>query len=401
MGKVRMGGGHKMATKIEVKQLTKVFGRSPRSVVKRIKQGQSKEQILAETGHTVGLYDVNFSVEEGEVFVIMGLSGSGKSTLIRCLNLLHRPTEGSVLIDDENIVDYNKQQLRELRKHKIAMVFQHFGIITHRTVLDNVAYGLEVKGLPREERETIARRHIELVGLSGYEQQMPDELSGGMKQRIGLARALANDPDILLMDEPFSALDPLIRRDLQLELLEIQSKLKKTIIFITHDVNEAFKLGDRVAVMKDGQVVQIGTPEEILESPANSYIEEFVQDIDRTKVLQAKNAMMRPHPLITVKDGLRLAIQHMRNHGISSIFVVDHERVLQGIITIDDAVEAQREQRTIQDILRHDYETTDPETYVHELIPQATSTKYPIAVIDESNKLLGIIVRVSVLSALI
>lgn len=390
-----------MADKIQVKQLTKVFGRNPHSIIKRIKQGQSKEQILEETRHTVGLNDVNFSVQEGEVFVIMGLSGSGKSTLIRCLNLLHRPTEGSVLVDNENIMDYNKQQLRDFRKHKVAMVFQHFGIITHRTVLENVAYGLEIKGMPKQEREEIALRHIELVGLSGYEQQMPDELSGGMKQRIGLARALANDPDILLMDEPFSALDPLIRRDLQIELLEIQSKLKKTIIFITHDVNEAFKLGDRVAVMKDGQIVQIGTSEEILASPANSYIEEFVQDIDRTKVLQAKNAMIKPDPLITEKDGLRLAIQKMRSHSISSIFVVNQERVLQGIITIDDAVEAQRNNKQIRNILQHDYETTGPEAYVHELIPQATRTKYPIAVVDETNKLLGIIVRVSVLSALI
>ena len=298
-------------------------------------------------------------------------------------------------------MEYNKHQLRELRKHKIAMVFQHFGIMTHRNVLDNVAYGLEIKGVAKEEREKTARHYIDLVGLSGYEQQMPDELSGGMKQRIGLARALANDPDILLMDEPFSALDPLIRRDLQIELLDIQAKLKKTIIFITHDVNEAFKLGDRVAVMKDGQIEQIGTPEEILATPANDYIEQFVQEIDRTKVLQAKNAMIKPYPLVTMKDGLRLAIQHMRNHGISSIYVVDPERRLKGIITIDDAVQAQREGKRIEDILQHDYETTDPLAYVHELIPQATRTKYPIAVIDEDEKLLGIIVRVSVLSALI
>lgn len=390
-----------MANKLQVEQLTKIFGRNPRSVMKRIDQGQSKEQIFKETGHTVGLYDVDFSVEEGEVFVIMGLSGSGKSTLIRCLNLLHRPTKGRVLIDNDNIVDYNKQQLRDLRKSKIAMVFQHFGIITHRTVLENVAYGLEIKGLEKEEREMIAREHIELVGLTGYENQMPDELSGGMKQRIGLARALANDPDILLMDEPFSALDPLIRRDLQIELLEIQSKMKKTIIFITHDVNEAFKIGDRVAVMKDGRMVQIGVPEEILEAPANDYIEEFVKDIDRTKVLQAKNAMIKPDPLVTIKDGLRVAIQRMQRHGISSVFVVDRERKIQGIITIDDAVEAQKGNRPLQDILRHDYETTDPETYVQDLIPQATQTKYPIAVVDEANKLLGIIVRVSVLASLV
>lgn len=393
--------GCKIVAKIKVAQLSKIFGRQTKLAASLLAEGKSKEEILKQTGCTVGVNQANFEVEEGEIFVIMGLSGSGKSTLVRMLNRLVEPTSGSVFIDGEDISKMNHEQLLEVRRKKISMVFQKFALFPHRTVLENAAFGLEIQGVAKEVRESKAREALELVGLIGYADQYPNQLSGGMQQRVGLARALANDPDILLMDEPFSALDPLIRRDLQIELLEIQAKLKKTIIFITHDINEAFKLGDRVAVMKDGQIVQIGTPDEILTSPANSYIEEFVQDIDRTKVMQAKNAMIKPNPLITEKDGLRLAIQRMASHNISSIFVVNKERVLQGIITIDDAVEAQRNNKQIRDILKHDYETTDPETHIIDLIPQATRTKYPIAVVDESNKLLGIIVRVSVLSALV
>lgn len=390
-----------MATKIEVNHLTKIFGKQPKSVIDKVKQGVSKQKILETTGHTVGIYDANFEVKEGEIFVIMGLSGSGKSTLIRCLNLLNKPTAGEIIVDGENITKYNKKQLQTFRKNKIAMVFQHFGIFSHYNVLENVAYGLEIKGVPKEEREKIAMKNIDIVGLSGYEDQMPHQLSGGMKQRVGIARALTNDPDILLMDEPFSALDPLIRREMHVELLEIQSKLKKTIVFITHDVNEAFKLGDRVAVMKDGRIVQIGTPEEILEEPADEYIEDFVKDIDRTKVIQAKHIMMKPDSVAYMKDGIRLAVQKMQQSGISSLYVVDSERKLKGIVTIDDAIEARKQGKTLTDIIKNDFETTDPETYIQDLIPQATRTKYPIAVVGEDNKLLGLIVRVSVLSGLV
>lgn len=390
-----------MATKIEVNHLTKIFGKQPKSIIDKVKQGVSKQEILETTGHTVGIYDANFEVKEGEIFVIMGLSGSGKSTLIRCLNLLNKPTAGEIIVDGENITTYNKKQLQTFRKNKIAMVFQHFGIFSHYNVLENVAYGLEIKGVPKEEREKIAMKNIDIVGLSGYEDQMPHQLSGGMKQRVGIARALTNDPDILLMDEPFSALDPLIRREMHVELLEIQSKLKKTIVFITHDVNEAFKLGDRVAVMKDGRIVQIGTPEEILEEPADEYIEDFVKDIDRTKVIQAKHIMMKPDSVAYMKDGIRLAVQKMQQSGISSLYVVDSERKLKGIVTIDDAIEARKQGKTLTDIIKNDFETTDPETYIQDLIPQATCTKYPIAVVGEDNKLLGLIVRVSVLSGLV
>ena len=253
----------------------------------------------------------------------------------------------------------------------------------------------------KKERHNIAKETIDSVGLNGWEDKYITELSGGMQQRVGLARALANNPDILLMDEPFSALDPLIRRDMQLELLDIQDRLKKTIVFITHDVNEAFKLGDRVGVMKDAEIVQIGTPEDILNNPSNAYIEDFVRDIDRSKVLQAKHIMFKPGALATKKHGLKVAIKEMETNGISSVFVVDEKRRLQGIITIDDAIEGIKNNKSMLDILKHDYYTTDEETYVQELIPKAIETKYPIAVVNEDNKLVGIIVRVSVLSGLV
>lgn len=387
-------------SEIIVENVTKVFGPRPESVLKLLEEGASKDEILKKTGHTVGVRDVSFEVKRGEIFVIMGLSGSGKSTLIRCLNLLNRPTRGRITVDGENIVEYGKKQLREFRQNKMAMVFQHFGIFTHRTVLGNVEYGLEVKGVSKEERRRKAREVLGVVGLEGWEDKMPGELSGGMQQRVGLARALATDPDILLMDEPFSALDPLIRREMQLELLEIQSKLKKTIVFITHDVNEAFKLGDRVAVMKDGEMIQIGTPEEILNQPANDYIEEFVKDIDRSRVVQAKHVMVRTAATVSMKDGIRVAVKEMKSNGISSVFVVDGDRKLQGIVTIDDAIQARKENKNLSEILRKDYHTADPEETIQELIPKAAESRFPIAVVNGSGKLLGIILRVSVLAGL-
>ena len=389
-----------MSVKIKVENLTKIFGKNPKEILKRIKKNQSKDKIFKDTGHTVGVRNASFSVNDGEIFVIMGLSGSGKSTLIRCLNMINVPTKGSIFVDNENIVKYNKQQLREYRQTKATMVFQNFGLLNHRTVLGNVEYGLEVKGMPSEERKKIAMETIESVGLSGWEDKYITELSGGMQQRVGLARALANNPDILLMDEPFSALDPLIRRDMQLELLDIQSKLQKTIVFITHDVNEAFKLGDRVAVMKDAETVQIGTAEDILNNPSNAYIEDFVRDIDRSKVLQAKHIMFKPGALVKNTQGLKVAIREMESNGISSVFVVGENRRLEGIVTIDDAVEAVKTKKKLFDIIKQDYFTTDEETYVQDLIPKAIESKYPIAVVSENNKLLGIIVRVSVLSGL-
>ncbi|MEN2767774.1 quaternary amine ABC transporter ATP-binding protein [Ornithinibacillus xuwenensis] len=390
-----------METKIKINHVSKIFGPKPKSVIPLVKEGKTKEEILADTGHTVGVYDASFDIKKGEVFVIMGLSGSGKSTLIRCFNLLNKPTDGSIYIDDTDITKSSKQELKQIRQEKIAMVFQHFGLFSHRTILANVEYGLEIRGVSKEERREIALKNIEVVGLKGYEDKYPDELSGGMQQRVGLARALANDPDILLMDEPFSALDPLIRREMQLELLDIQERLQKTIIFITHDVNEAFKLGDRVAVMKDGHVVQVGTPEEIIEAPANDYISEFIKDIDRSKVFQAEHVMIKPNALVSLKDGLNVAIKEMEDNGISSVFVVDRARQVKGIVTIDDAIQAKKEKQSLTDILRDDYSVVQQDEYINDLIPKALESKYPLAVVNEADKLVGFILRVHVLSGLV
>ncbi|MCT2535787.1 glycine betaine/L-proline ABC transporter ATP-binding protein [Aquibacillus koreensis] len=387
--------------KIKIEHVSKIFGPKPKSVIPMVRDGMSKAEILKETNHTVGVYDASMEINEGEIFVIMGLSGSGKSTLIRCFNLLNKPTDGAIKVDDENIVKYNASELRKFRQDKIAMVFQHFGLFNHRTVMENVEYGLEIKNVSKEERQKIAQDNIEIVGLKGFEDKYPEELSGGMQQRVGLARALTNDPDILLMDEPFSALDPLIRRDMQLELLDIQERLKKTIIFITHDVNEAFKIGDRVAVMKDGKVVQVGTPEEILESPANEYITDFIADIDRSKILQAENIMFKPNALVSLKDGLKVAIKEMKENGISSVFVVDRGRHLKGIVTIDAAIKGVKEKKTLEDVLDTDVSVVKKEEYVNDIIPKALESKFPLAVVNEDNKLEGLILRVHVLSGLV
>lgn len=390
-----------MTIKMKVENVTKIFGPKPKRIIPMVEKGETKTDILAKTGHTVGVYKASMDIMEGETFVIMGLSGSGKSTLIRCLNMLNRPTSGSIIVDGEDITKFNSKDLKQYRQQKIAMVFQHFGLFSHRTILENIEYGLEIKGLPKKERQEIAQYNLELVGLKGWEDKYPSNLSGGMQQRVGIARALANDPDILLMDEPFSALDPLIRREMQLELIDIQNRLQKTIIFITHDVNEAFKIGDRVAVMKDGKVEQIGTPEEILEKPANEYISEFIRDIDRSKILQAEHIMISPHGLVSSKDGLNVAIKAMRENGLSSVFVTNRQRHLEGMVTIDDAIEGLKTKKTLLDILITDVNTVDPEEYVQDIIPKVLESKYPIVVTDDQKVIKGIILRVHVLASLI
>ncbi|WP_202080610.1 quaternary amine ABC transporter ATP-binding protein [Caldalkalibacillus salinus] len=387
-------------SKIEVKGLTKIFGPDPKAGLKRLKKGQGKDQIFEETGMTVGVSEASFDVKEGELFVIMGLSGSGKSTLIRLVNRLIEPTDGEIYIDDENITAMDKETLMLTRRKKIAMVFQRFALFPHRTVLENAEYGLEVQGLSKSEREEKARHSLEVVGLKGYENSKPDELSGGMQQRVGLARALANESDILLMDEAFSALDPLIRKEMQDELIELQEKLQKTILFITHDLDEALKLGDRIAMMKHGKIVQIGTPEDIMTNPANEYVSNFVQDVDRSKVLLASHVMKKPDVVAYWKDGPRVAIRKMQEQGISSIFVTDRDRSLKGLLTIDDAVNAVRENKWGEEILVQDFHSTEPDTPLHELITVAADTNYPIAVV-EKGILKGIIVRVSILSGLV
>ncbi|AEG14960.1 glycine betaine/L-proline ABC transporter, ATPase subunit [Desulfofundulus kuznetsovii DSM 6115] len=387
--------------KIKVQGLVKIFGSNPESALSLLDQGWGKEQILAKTRQTVAVNNVNFAVREGEVFVIMGLSGSGKSTVLRCINRLVEPTRGKVFIDDEDVTAANDVRLREIRRKKVGMVFQRFALFPHRTVLDNVAYGLEIQGVERDERYARAREMLALVGLNEWEMALPDQLSGGMQQRVGLARALASDPDILLMDEAFSALDPLIRREMQNELLSLQSKVNKTIIFVTHDLDEALKIGDRIALMKDGSIVQVGTPEEILTRPADEYVAKFVEDVDVTRVLTAED-VMRSAGTVSLKDGPRVALRRMRKEGFSSIFVVTRDCKLAGLITAEEALEASESNKEdLSKILRHDFPTATPETPLNDLIPLLAHSKFPLAVIDDQNRLLGVIVRGALLAALV
>ncbi|WP_010648875.1 quaternary amine ABC transporter ATP-binding protein [Oceanobacillus massiliensis] len=385
---------------IEAKNLSKVFGKNTKQALNLMDDGLNKEQILKETGNTVGVNRASFSVEEGEIFVIMGLSGSGKSTLVRLLNRLIEPTEGSILIDGEDLAKMDKNSLRKVRREKLSMVFQQFALFPHRTILENAEFGLEIQKAPKEERREKAKAALEMVGLGDYIHQKPKQLSGGMQQRVGLARALANDPKVLLMDEAFSALDPLIRKDMQDELIELQSSMKKTIIFITHDLDEALRLGDHIALMKDGMVVQIGTPEEILMNPANDYVEKFVEDVDRSKILTAQHIMKRPETVNIEKHGPRVALERMREEGISSILVIDGKRNLQGYITAEDASEARKQDiGNLHDILRTDIPKVERETAMNEIFTIIHDALTPVAVVEDS-KLVGIIVRGAVIAAL-
>jgi glycine betaine/proline transport system ATP-binding protein len=389
-------------TKVEVKNLYKIFGPTPHKILTRLKEGKSKKEILKETEHGIGVNNANFSVEAGEIFVVMGLSGSGKSTLIRCLNRLIEPTSGEVYIDNQNIIECDKANLRAVRREKIGMVFQNFALLPHRTIEDNVAFGLEIQSVNQEVRIKKALEALELVGLKGYEKSMPSELSGGMQQRVGLARALATDPDILLMDEAFSALDPLIRKEMQDELLALQTKMHKTIIFITHDLDEALKIGDRIAIMKDGVIVQIGTPEDILKYPANDYVREFVQGVNRVKVVTARSIMKPTETIVFSKDGARVAVRKMKEANISSVFVVDKQRTLKGIVTIEDTMRLINSNKDdLSEIIDENVQVVSPDTLIEELIPLFINSKYPIVVTDDERKILGIIFKVSVLAGIL
>lgn len=386
---------------LSVKNLSKLYGNEKSKAIKMKEAGATKDEIYKETGVTVALWDATFDVEQGEIFVVIGLSGSGKSTLVRSLNLLNKPTKGSLYFHGEDVAKFDKKELSEYRRNQISMVFQQFGLMSHRNVLGNVEYGLEVKGVPREERHEKAREMISMVGLEGQEDEPITSLSGGMKQRVGIARALANDPEILLMDEPFSALDPLVRKDMQFELLTIQEKLNKTIVFITHDINEAFKIGDRVAIMRDGEIIQIATPEEMSENPADDYVEQFIDSADMTQVVSVKNVMITPNSIIRQRDSINFAIDTMRRNGVSSAYVVGEKMKLQGVVTIDDALKARKEGLRIDDIIIRDINTTDPDALLTDIMDVAASTPFPIAVIDEEERLKGIVSKVHVLSSMI
>jgi glycine betaine/proline transport system ATP-binding protein len=385
---------------IEVHNLYKIFGKHPEKALQMAAQGFTKKQIMEKAGHTVAVDDVTLSINEGETFVIMGLSGSGKSTLIRCLNRLIDPTSGRVTIEGDDVTNMDFPALQRLRRNKISMVFQSFAVFPHKTVLENAAYGLKIRGVTLKERNRKAYETLEMVGLKGWENSYPIHLSGGMKQRVGLARALATEPDILLMDEAFSALDPLIRKEMQNELIQLQSKMHRTMVFITHDLDEALKIGDRIALMKDGAVVQIGTPEEILMSPKTQYVEKFVEDVDRSRVLTAEMVMKTPFMVTYPKDGPRVALRNMQENGISSVFVVDSELRLLGLVMAEDALGAANNNMDLGEIMKREIGKVLPGTLLKDLFSQLSRTNLPLAVVDEKDKLLGAIVRGSVMAKL-
>jgi len=384
--------------KIEVKDLTLIFGKNKSQALKMLEQGKGKAEILEKTKCTVGVNKANFQIKKGEVFVIMGLSGSGKSTLIRCLNRLIEPTAGDVIVNQVNITKESNESLLDTRRTEMSMVFQKFGLLPHRTVIENAAFGLEIRGEDKEKRLAKAQEALEVVGLSGFEQQNPSQLSGGMQQRVGLARALANNPEVLLMDEAFSALDPLIKSDMQDQLLELQEKLQKTIVFITHDLDEAIKLGDRIAIMKDGVIEQIGTAEDILNEPASEYVEAFVEKVDRKAIITAGSLMFtKPTVIQLEKEGPGSVIRKMRATGSDALPVIDKQRCFIGFIWLPRVLEAQKQNKsTIQEFITTDCPSVYEEYTVEEMLPLITGTKSPIAVVDhDKGKLLGVVTQTS------
>ena len=386
--------------KLEVKHLTKIFGKRQKQALEMVQQAKSKTEILEKTGATVGVYDVNFEVQTGEIFVIMGLSGSGKSTLIRLLNRLIDPTSGDIYIDGQDVAKMNEEELRDVRRHKLNMVFQNFGLFPHRTILENTEFGLEVRGVDKEERTRLAEQALDNAGLLSFKDQYPDQLSGGMQQRVGLARALANNPDILLMDEAFSALDPLIRREMQDELLDLQAEHERTIIFITHELNEALRIGDRIAIMADGQIMQIGTGEEILTNPANDFVREFVEDVDRSKVLTAQNIMTTPLTTNIDIDGPTVALNRMKKEEVSMLLAVDRKRHLKGSLTAEAARDARKQHQALAEVIDKNVRKVTQETLITDIFPLIYDSPAPLAVVDDKDKLVGVIIKGRVIEAL-
>ncbi|HEP2582464.1 TPA: glycine betaine/L-proline ABC transporter ATP-binding protein [Streptococcus pyogenes] len=389
-----------METILEVKHLSKIFGKKQKAALEMVKTGKNKSEIFKKTGATVGVYDASFEVKKGEIFVIMGLSGSGKSTLVRMLNCLIEPSAGSILLEGKDISTMSADQLREVRRHDINMVFQSFALFPHKTILENTEFGLELRGVPKEERQRLAEKALDNSGLLDFKDQYPNQLSGGMQQRVGLARALANSPKILLMDEAFSALDPLIRREMQDELLDLQDSMKQTIIFISHDLNEALRIGDRIALMKDGQIMQIGTGEEILTNPANDFVREFVEDVDRSKVLTAQNIMIKPLTTTVELDGPQVALNRMHNEEVSMLMATNRRRQLVGSLTADAAIEARKKGLPLSEVIDRDVRTVSKDTIITDILPLIYDSSAPIAVTDDNNRLLGVIIRGRVIEAL-
>ena len=393
-----------MSEKLVVKNLYKVFGDRPREAMKLVEQGQDKATIFARTGQTLGVIDASFSVNEGEIFVIMGLSGSGKSTLVRLLNRLIEPTAGQVLINGRDIAKMNDIELRDLRRSEISMVFQSFALMPHLSVIDNTAFGLELAGMPEAERHARAMVALEQVGLAERAHSYPDELSGGMQQRVGLARALANDPQVLLMDESFSALDPLIRTEMQDELVKLQAVDKRTIIFISHDLDEAIRIGDRIAIMEGGVVVQVGTAEEILRNPANDYVKSFFKGVDATSILSAADLARKTQVNIIDHQGMgvRSAIERLRSHDREYGYVVSPDQKLMGVVSVDSlqkAAKASPDAKLREAFLPEPHVLT-PDTPISDLYEPLTQYPYGLPVVDEKGRYRGAITRNTMLEFL-
>ncbi|MGF1764120.1 quaternary amine ABC transporter ATP-binding protein [Aliivibrio kagoshimensis] len=381
---------------IEISGLYKVFGQKPNSVMSEVKSGVSKDDILAKTGHTVGLKDINLEINKGEIFVIMGLSGSGKSTLIRHFNRLIDPTEGKIMVEGIDVMSLNTKELEQFRRHKMSMVFQRFGLMPHRTIIENIAYGLEIQGIKKSERLATARKWMDIVGLQGYDQQYPAQLSGGQQQRVGLSRALCTDAEILLMDEAFSALDPLIRSEMQDQLITLQEELHKTIIFITHDLDEALRLGDRIAILKDGELVQQGTPHEILLNPADDYVEAFVKDVNRARALTVETVMQPPIYRITAET-IEEALVQMKTIKNDYAYHVTDEGY-QGILTqesLEDAVE-DTSVNSFSDDIYEEAPSILPDAAIEAVLTDTMCCDYSLPVVDEEGNLKGKLARSAV-----
>ncbi|MFD2758015.1 quaternary amine ABC transporter ATP-binding protein [Gulosibacter faecalis] len=385
-------------TAISVEHLYKVFGKQPKEAVERLKKGATRDELAPAS--TAAVIDASFDVHPGEIFVVMGLSGSGKSTLIRMLNGLNPTTSGSVKVRGQELVGASPATVRKIRREHISMVFQHFALFPHRTVLENVAFGLEVQEVPKAKREEQARKVLETVGLDKWANSFPGELSGGMQQRVGIARALCAETEILLMDEAFSALDPLIRREMQEELVELQQQLGKTIVFITHDLNEAMFLGDRIAVMRAGEIVQIGTPEEILTSPANDYVEQFVQDVDRSRVLTASAVMQPALAVVPLSVGVNGVAKIMRDLQVSSVFVVERNKLVGGVTEAQIGRARRRGDVQLSEIVDREIPRVKPDDLLTDLFEASVDTSMPLPVVDERERILGVVPRVALLSSM-
>ena len=386
-------------SKIVIEHLIKIYGEKPAHALKLFREGGTRDSILDKTGNVLGIADVSFNINQGELFVIMGLSGSGKSTLARCINRLIKPTSGSIYIDGEDIAHVDEKRMREIRLSKVSMVFQKFGLLPHKTVGENVAYGLKVKGIDKDKRRQKALETLEAVGLAQWADYLPSSLSGGMQQRVGLARALATDADILLMDEAFSALDPLIRREMQDELLRLQKELHKTIVFISHDIQEALKIGDRIAVMKDGAIVQIGTPEEIIAKPADGYIRAFTEDVNRAKVLTTGSIVSQTQNVILGEDSLTIALEKITD--VEYMCVVDSDGKPVGMVnkqSLESAIEQEKE--NISQVMQPDFPIVRDDTNLEDTFP-LYQQGLPVAVVDGEGKFQGLVEMGNVLANII